>query len=101
PAWGGLGAAAGWTAMTVSQNLLWARRLWVENRISPWGGDLARVAGGAILPTLAAAAAVRAAGWGEAAAAAAIGLVAAAGAGAVLLRAAAVSGRAVTPNGLP
>jgi O-antigen/teichoic acid export membrane protein len=88
PAWGGLGAAAGWTAMTVSQNLLWARRLWVENRITPWGGgDLAAIGLGAILPTLAAAAAVRAAGWGEAAAAAAIGLVAAAGAAAVLLRA--------------
>jgi len=87
PVWCGLGAAAGWTAMTVSQNLLWARRLWVENRITPWGGDLNRVAAGAILPTLAAAAAVRAAGWGEAAAAAGIGVVAAAGAAMVLLRA--------------
>jgi O-antigen/teichoic acid export membrane protein len=87
PGWGGLGAAAGWTAMTVAQNLLWARRLWLENRITPWGGGLGAVAAGAILPTFAAAAAVRAAGGGDSGAAAAIGLVAASGAAAVLLRA--------------
>jgi O-antigen/teichoic acid export membrane protein len=86
PAWGGLGAAAGWTAMTVCQNLLWARRLWKETRIVPWSGDLAPLALGAVAPALAAAAMARMAAWPEAAAAAAIGLVAATGSGAVLWR---------------
>jgi O-antigen/teichoic acid export membrane protein len=87
PSWGGLGAAAGWAAMTVSQNLLWARRLWKEAHISPWSGDLVPLAVGAVAPTLAAAAAARAAGCGEAVAAAVIGLAAAAGSGAFLWRA--------------
>jgi len=87
PAWGSLGAAAGWAAMTVSQNLLWARRLWQENRITPWGDDLAAVLIGAIAPTLAVAAAVHALGWGDLATVAAIGLTAAAGSGAVVARA--------------
>jgi O-antigen/teichoic acid export membrane protein len=87
PAWGGLGAAAGWAAMTVSQNLLWARRLWLENRITPWGSDLAAVLTGAIVPTLAGAAAAHALGWGDVATVAAIGLVAGMGSAAVAVRA--------------
>ncbi len=86
PSWGGLGAAAGWTAMTISQNLLWARRLWEETRISPWSGDLAPLAFGAVAPALAVAAVTRAAGWTEAATAVAIGLVAATGSGVFLWR---------------
>jgi O-antigen/teichoic acid export membrane protein len=86
PSWGSLGAAAGWTAMTVSQNLLWARRLWEETRISPWSGDLVPLALSAVAPALAVAAVTRAAGWTEAATAVAIGLVAATGSGAFLWR---------------
>ncbi|HVT59834.1 MAG TPA: hypothetical protein VHR45_15715 [Thermoanaerobaculia bacterium] len=87
PSLAGLGTAAGWAAMTVSQNLLWARRLWQENRISPWGRDLAPVLLGAIAPTAVAAAAASAAGWSEVAVALTTGSVAAVGAAAAALRA--------------
>jgi O-antigen/teichoic acid export membrane protein len=86
PSRGGLGAAAGWAAMTVCQNLLWARRLWVEARLAPWDREQLWSAFGTAAPALVVAAAVRAAAWSDAAAAVAIATAAAAGSAGALWR---------------
>jgi O-antigen/teichoic acid export membrane protein len=86
PSLGALGAAAGWAAMTVFQNLLWARRLWVEARLAPWDREQLPPALGAAAPALTAAAVLRAAGWSDVAAAVAIAAAAAAGSATALWR---------------